>query len=545
MPGRVIAYDGLRRLQEAWTSATEDCDGTPGTLGVGGVAPYWTAYTYDELGNRTSRTDHAGSTVTTTEYVHGADGAGPHQLTEMTETTGGVSVTTGFGWDAAGNQISRTTGGDTGPIWHAEGTWDAEGELVGITGSGGDTVNVFDASGNRLVRIDETGATVFLPGGQEVHATDTTVTASRWYTLAGTTVAVRTGVGLSGVASVVTDAHGTPIATVPATDPTAAVDRLRAEPFGAARAGQDGTVAGRGFLGAPADPTGLVLLGERFYDPTAGVFISVDPELNPGVPAQFNAYVYAGNNPFTWADPTGRMWHRVDDGRYAKPLPATAGVIAPPVKVHKQNAPQVLTPWTPSPTHAAEQQILASAVNGIASLGNAMLQHPDLVVELIAGALFILAGGAGAAGGGAVCVTGVGCPAGVAAVAASVGLIATGGAAVAAGGAGLASHAMSDSRAEIWKNESAAATSADEVADIAVDAPKITFGHGARHLEGTGLSVEEVESTILQRVKTAASQATPETGSFWGRIQIRGTTIEYRAYTLPDGTINVGTYYVP
>jgi hypothetical protein len=43
----------------------------------------------------------------------------------------------------------------------------------------------------------------------------------------------------------------------------------------------------------------------------------------------------------------------------------------------------------------------------------------------------------------------------------------------------------------------------------------------------------------------AASQATSETGSLWGRIEIRGTTIEYRAYTLPDSTINVGTYYVP
>lgn len=90
-----------------------------------------------------------------------------------------------------------------------------------------------------------------------------------------------------------------------------------------------------------------------------------------------------------------------------------------------------------------------------------------------------------------------------------------------------------------------AAESADEVVGVASNAPKITFGHGARHLEGTGLGVEEVESTILQRVTTAASQATSETGSFWGRIEIRGTTIEYRAYTLPDGTINVGTYYVP
>lgn len=90
-----------------------------------------------------------------------------------------------------------------------------------------------------------------------------------------------------------------------------------------------------------------------------------------------------------------------------------------------------------------------------------------------------------------------------------------------------------------------AANPADEVVGVASNVPKITFGHGARHLEGTGLGVEEVESTILQRVTTAASQATSETGSFWGRIEIRGTTIEYRAYTLPDGTINVGTFYVP
>lgn len=66
----------------------------------------------------------------------------------------------------------------------------------------------------------------------------------------------------------------------------------------------------------------------------------------------------------------------------------------------------------------------------------------------------------------------------------------------------------------------------------------------ARHLEGTGLSAAQVESTILKRVTTEASQAST-TGSFWGRVQISGTTIEYRAYTLPDGTINVGSCYVP
>jgi hypothetical protein len=75
--------------------------------------------------------------------------------------------------------------------------------------------------------------------------------------------------------------------------------------------------------------------------------------------------------------------------------------------------------------------------------------------------------------------------------------------------------------------------------------PRITFGHPARHLEGTGLSADKVESTILEHVTTAVTHSANETGSFWGRVNISGTTIEYRAYTLPDGTINVGTYYVP
>jgi hypothetical protein len=91
----------------------------------------------------------------------------------------------------------------------------------------------------------------------------------------------------------------------------------------------------------------------------------------------------------------------------------------------------------------------------------------------------------------------------------------------------------------------ALAESGDEAVQAATNVPKITFGHGARHLEGTGLGVEEVESTILEQVTSDASKATSGTSSFWGRIEIKGTTVEYRAYTLPDGTINVGTYYVP
>jgi RHS repeat-associated protein len=297
-------YDGWQRLQVAWTDAHAQCArATVTAADVGGAAPYWTEYAYDSLGNRFSKTDRTGGATTITEYQHGQGDAGPHQLTSMTKTTGTVAVTTGFTWDDAGNQTGRAAGGN-----QQTHTWDAEGELTAVTGGAEDVSNVYDANGTRLVRIDETGTTVFLPGGQEVRATPVSVTATRWYSFAGNTVAVRTGKGLSGVSSVVTDAHGTPLATVKNTDWKAAVQRIRTDPFGGGRAGQTGMVAGRGFLGAPSDPTGFTLLGARHYDPGTGTFLSVDPELSPGVPAQFNAYVYSGNNPVTWADPSGRNW---------------------------------------------------------------------------------------------------------------------------------------------------------------------------------------------------------------------------------------------
>jgi len=183
--------------------------------------------------------------------------------------------------------------------------WDAEGKLTGITGGGVTQSNVYDTDGNRLIQKDATGVTVYLPGGQEVRATSSSTTATRWYSFAGQTVAVRTGKGLAGVSSIITDGHGTPVASVKNTDWTAPVTRIRTDPYGGARSGQTGSVAGHGFLGAPADATGLTLLGARFYDPGTGTFISPDPVLDPDVPAQFNAYVYAWNNPVTNADPTG------------------------------------------------------------------------------------------------------------------------------------------------------------------------------------------------------------------------------------------------
>jgi len=134
------------------------------------------------------------------------------------------------------------------------------------------------------------------------------VSATRWYSFAGKLVAHRTGNGLAGVTSVVTDPLGSVVGTVHNTDWASGVVRKRPDPFGGARSTTSVTSQGRGFLGAVHDSNALVLLGARYFDPGSGVFVSVDPLLDPGNPAQFNAYVYAGNNPATWSDPSGLAW---------------------------------------------------------------------------------------------------------------------------------------------------------------------------------------------------------------------------------------------
>ena len=70
----------------------------------------------------------------------------------------------------------------------------------------------------------------------------------------------------------------------------------------------------------------------------------------------------------------------------------------------------------------------------------------------------------------------------------------------------------------------------------------LTFGHGARHLIGTGLKTSEVERLIANEVGEVAGKASL-TGSWWGRILADDVKIEYRAFTRKPGHFHVGTYY--
>ncbi len=109
---------------------------------------------------------------------------------------------------------------------------------------------------------------------------------------------------VTGVRFSHTDALGSPVARTNGAG--AVIERTRYEPYGAAWAGSTNPV-GIGFTGHVNDPdTGLVYMQQRYYDPIAGRFLSVDPittDSNTG--GFFNRYTYALNNPFKFVDPTG------------------------------------------------------------------------------------------------------------------------------------------------------------------------------------------------------------------------------------------------
>lgn len=101
------------------------------------------------------------------------------------------------------------------------------------------------------------------------------------------------------------DALGSPIAKTNSAG--AVADRTRYEPYGPTVAGSTNP-AHIGFTGHVNDvDTGLVYMQQRYYDPIAGRFLSVDPVTTDAKRGgHFNRYAYADNNPYKYTDPDGR-----------------------------------------------------------------------------------------------------------------------------------------------------------------------------------------------------------------------------------------------
>jgi RHS repeat-associated protein len=305
-------YDQLRRLTQAWTPTNGNCDTTPSLAGLGGPARYWKQWTFDQVGNRRTQTDHVTNTNATYAYP-AATTPQPHALRQV-DYTGSLTRTDTYQYDAAGNTRTRPAATGSQSLF-----WDAEGRVEKASNTSGDTTFIYDADGNRLLRKDPAGKTLYLPG-QELRYTNSTgiTTCTRYYAHLGKNIAMRTSAGLTWLSG---NDQNTSSLAITADNQTTAQRWM--DPYGNQR-GSAGTWPAsmdKGLVGGTKDNTGLVHLNAREYDPTLGRFISVDPIMDLTDPTQWNAYAYSHNSPVTFSDPSGLKDISVEERRYTPPPP--------------------------------------------------------------------------------------------------------------------------------------------------------------------------------------------------------------------------------
>src|SRR5258706_8206053 len=102
-------------------------------------------------------------------------------------------------------------------------TWDAEGLLESSTDGTGTTSYIYDANGNRLLRIDPLGKTLYLPQQELRYETLTEEkTTTRYYAHGDLTVAMREANGVTWLSG---DNHGTAEITVHAVTQATSIRR--------------------------------------------------------------------------------------------------------------------------------------------------------------------------------------------------------------------------------------------------------------------------------------------------------------------------------
>ncbi|MCC6436482.1 MAG: RHS repeat-associated core domain-containing protein [Acidimicrobiales bacterium] len=329
-----FTYDQRDRLTRAWTAGTATCNfATPNpnyTDTTGNPAPYDQAWSTDRIGNTLTRTDRT-PTATTSTYCYNASGAGstrPHApnrvITSGTCATGGTT----YNYNANG---SMTTGGTNNMAW------DTSNRLCRVTTTAnptctttGGTSMVYDPDGQRLIRRDATGTIIYLEGQEYRRPSTGNPVITRYYSVAGTTIAARnktvTTSGTNTLNWIAGDRTGSATLTIQAG--TTTTQRQRYKPYGNPRGTTNtafNTITERGWIGQTKDNTGLNYLNNRYYNPDLNKFISVDPILDLNNPRTLNPYAYAGNNPTSYSDPTGLCYGLADAASLGIDLDNVAG----------------------------------------------------------------------------------------------------------------------------------------------------------------------------------------------------------------------------
>ena len=263
-------YDGKGRVTSmaAGTSTTSnyafDASSNPTEL------PNGASGSYDNAGELTSST----LSGTSTGYAYNSDG-------ERLSATQGSTTTASAGWGGPGtlSSYSSSAADMTAASYDGEGLRQASS----TTPSGGSAASqdyTWDATGSLPeLLMDGTNAYIYAANGtpaEEVSLSTGAIT----YLVADALGSVRGVVNSAGALTATTsyDAWG---------NPETAGGLTAATPFG--------------YAGGYTDPSGLIYLINRYYDPATGQFLSVDPD----VAQTLEPYGYASGNPVSNTDPLG------------------------------------------------------------------------------------------------------------------------------------------------------------------------------------------------------------------------------------------------
>jgi RHS repeat-associated protein len=250
-----------------------------------------TTYSYDAAGNMVQKTNSSSSTTTMDSY---------NSMDELVRSSTASGATT-YSYDGDGDLVIKNDGTN---VWTYD--YNTQSELTKVFENGVLVQqNYYDGSGNRVEQT--TGATTTL----YLYADNSILYEKNLQTGASTKHVYANGLQVASITtSTVSFLHqdelgSTRLVTGSGSSPAFSSDYL---PYGV-QYGSSGTEEFM-YTGQLYDAaTGLYYFNARFYDPSTGRFLTVDPL--GGVqadPQSLNGYAYARDNPLAIVDPSGLSW---------------------------------------------------------------------------------------------------------------------------------------------------------------------------------------------------------------------------------------------
>jgi RHS repeat-associated protein len=261
-------------------------------------------YTYDNQGRVATAVPGTGTTLS---YAFDASGnlttmpggaTGTYSPSGELSTATKSGTTTSYTYNADGQRLTATQGTTT----LATGTWNGAGQLTAYTDNAATmSAASYDGNGMRAASTTTPSGGTATTQAYVWNGDNLLMDSGNAYIYAGaTTPAEQVNLTTGTVTYLITDSLGSVRATMNSSAAITGTASYDAWGNPATAGGLTATTP-FGFAGGYTDPTGLIYLVNRYYDPSTGQFTSVDPDVDKTLAP----YAYTSGNPVSQTDPTG------------------------------------------------------------------------------------------------------------------------------------------------------------------------------------------------------------------------------------------------